>query len=164
MRLAVRSSLVVRVVLMCGPAGAGKSTVARRFETDGFVRLSFDEEAWSQGHRVHPLPDDVADGVRDVVRRRLLALVEEGSDVVVDSAFWSRASREEYRELLRPLGVDPLTCYVATPREVALARVAARGGTGPHDLTLPDPVAASYVDTFEVPTPEEGPLRVVVGG
>lgn len=31
---------VSRVVLMCGIAGAGKTTYARRLERDGYVRLS----------------------------------------------------------------------------------------------------------------------------
>ena len=36
---------------MCGPAGAGKSTYARRLERDGIVRLSFDAEAWKRRMR-----------------------------------------------------------------------------------------------------------------
>jgi gluconate kinase len=38
-----------RVIFMCGPAGSGKSTVARQYEHQGMVRLSFDQEAWSRG-------------------------------------------------------------------------------------------------------------------
>jgi predicted kinase len=52
--------------------------------------------------------------------------VRAGADVVVDFSFWSRAMREGYRELLRPLGVVPETVYLATDRATALQRVAAR--------------------------------------
>ena len=38
-----------RVIFMCGPAGSGKSTVARQYERQGMTRLSFDQEAWSRG-------------------------------------------------------------------------------------------------------------------
>ena len=31
-----------RVIFMCGPAGSGKSTVARQLEQQGMTRLSFD--------------------------------------------------------------------------------------------------------------------------
>ncbi len=33
-----------RVIFMCGPAGSGKSTYARRLEQDGMTRLSIDAE------------------------------------------------------------------------------------------------------------------------
>lgn len=42
---------------MCGPAGSGKSTVARRLEAGGMTRLSYDQEAWNRGLRDMPLSD-----------------------------------------------------------------------------------------------------------
>ena len=154
---------MVEVILMCGPAGSGKSTVARRLEAEGRARLSFDELAWDRGHREHPLPSPVAEEIRALLRRRLVELVAAGRDVVVDSSFWSRASRDEYRALLAPLGVEPVTCHVDTPRDVALHRVASREHSGPHDIPLPADLAAAYVDGLERPTAAEGPLRVVDG-
>jgi cytidylate kinase len=38
-----------RVILMCGPAGSGKSTVARTLELEGYERLSVDTVAWDRG-------------------------------------------------------------------------------------------------------------------
>ena len=96
---------MIRVVLMCGPAGAGKSTVARQLEAEGMVRLSFDVEAWRRGVRRMPLPADLHAEIESELRARLLDLVREGVDVVLDFAFWSRSSRLEYREMLRPLGI-----------------------------------------------------------
>jgi predicted kinase len=154
---------MAQVVLMCGPAGSGKSTLARRLERAGSTRLSFDEEAWARGQGVHPLPAPVAASIHATLRRRLVELVTAGVDVVVDSSFHSLASRQEYRDLLEPLGVVPVTWYVDTPRDVALARLARRRGAGPHDVVVPVELATAYVDGFEVPTADEGPLRVVDG-
>src|SRR5689334_14113846 len=99
---------------MCGPAGSGKSTVARRREAQGMVRLSFDQEAWRRGIQAMPLPTDVHEQIEQELRARLLALVAAGADVVLDFSFWSKRARLEYRDLLRPLGVVPVTIYLAT--------------------------------------------------
>lgn len=148
---------------MCGPAGSGKSTVARRLEAEGMTRLSIDQEAWRRGLRSMPLPIAAHDQIEGELRARLLDLVRRGIDVVVDFSFWSRRVRMEYRELLRPLGVVPQTIYLATPRPVALERLRARGLTDGDDFVLPDDLAATYFDHFEPPDADEGPL-VVLGG
>ncbi|WP_246071768.1 AAA family ATPase [Miniimonas arenae] len=152
-----------RVVLICGPAGSGKSTLAGRLAAGGAVVLSFDEEAWARGHRVHPLPDDAARSIHAELQRRLVALVRDGARVAVDTSFWSRASRESYRVVLRPLAVEPVVYYLATPRAVVLERLRGREGNGPHDVIVPADLAVRYLDGFEVPTADEGPLRILTG-
>lgn len=157
------SSAGPRVVLVCGPAGAGKSTHAARLERDGYMRLSFDEEAWRLGHRDHPLAPDVAAAVHADLQRRLVEHVRAGDDVVVDTSFWSREQREAYRRVLAPEGVVPVVHYLATPRDVVLARLAERRHTSGNDVVVPLDRALAYLDEFEVPTPDEGPLVVVDG-
>jgi predicted kinase len=150
-----------RVIFMCGPAGSGKSTVARQYEDQGMVRLSFDQEAWSRGITVMPLPEDVRQDIAQVLRARLADLVRAGSDVVLDYSFWSRRMRNEYREFLRPLGVVPETVYLATDRATVLQRIAARAAQGGDDFKLSTELAATYFDHFEEPTEAEGPLTVI---
>lgn len=150
-----------RVVFMCGPAGSGKSTVARELEAEGLVRLSFDDAAWALGLRTMPLSAEVHTEVEQGLQRRLVGLVRQGRDVVLDFSFWSREMRERYRGLLAPLGVTPETIYLETPRDVALARVRARRAAHPDDYGLADDLAAAYFDQFEPPSATEGPLRVI---
>lgn len=69
--------------------------------------------------------------------------------------------REDYRNLLRPLGVEPETIYLATPRAVALARIRVPRADHADDFYLSEEMAAHYFDQFEVPTEDEGPLTVV---
>ena len=146
---------------MCGPAGSGKSTVARQYEQQGMTRLSFDQEAWSRGITTMPLPPDVHREVEGALRARLLDLVRAGADVVLDFSFWSRAMRDEYRAVLRPFGVVPETVYLATDRATVLRRVGDRAARGGDDFELSEELAARYFDHFEVPTAAEGPLTVV---
>lgn len=152
---------MARVIFMCGPSGSGKSTHARRLESDGMVRLSFDSEMWRRGITEVPLPATAREEIETGLRDRLLALVADGQDVVLDFSFWSRAMRDDYRGLLGGTGVVPETVYLATDRETALARVRGRRGRQPDDFVLPEALAARYFDHFEVPTPDEGPLTVI---
>ena len=45
---AAQSPRPSRVVLMCGVAGAGKTTYAKELEAQGYARLSIDEEVWER--------------------------------------------------------------------------------------------------------------------
>lgn len=150
-----------RVVLMCGPSGSGKSTYARRLEDAGMVRLSFDVELWHRGVTEVPPPAEVRAEIEAELRQRLLTLVAAGTDVVLDFSFWSRRMREDYRALLAPTGVVPETVYLATDRATILARLRERRGSHPDDFVLDEALAEQYVDHFEPPTPDEGPLTVV---
>jgi predicted kinase len=148
---------------MCGPAGSGKSTIAREYEQQGMTRLSFDQEAWSRGITAMPLPPDVRSHIEQALRARLADLVRAGSDVVLDFSFWSRAMRDEYRELLKPFGVVPETVYLATDRATVLKRISARAARDGDDFNISTELAAFYFDHFEVPTEAEGPLTVITG-
>ncbi|WP_228074641.1 AAA family ATPase [Cellulosimicrobium cellulans] len=151
------------VILMCGPAGSGKSTYARGLEAQGYVVLSFDGEAWALGHRTHPIDDDARSAVNRALREKLVAGVKQGQHVVVDSSFWSRASRDEFRRLLAPCGVVPVVYYLDTRRSILLSRLAQRENSGPDDISVSRERAIAYIDGFETPTPDEGPLRIVHG-
>lgn len=125
------------------------------------VRLSFDTHLWERGIRSGDVDPGVREEIRGLLRVELVALLAEGRDVVLDFSFWSRTMREEWRALLAEHGVVPETTYLATDRDTALARVAERRGEHADDFPVDLSTAASYVDGFEAPTPEEGPLTIV---
>lgn len=154
-------ALMGRVIFMCGPAGSGKSTIARQYERQGMIRLSFDQEAWSRGITAMPLPEDIGGEIERLLHARLANLVRAGSDVVLDFSFWSRRVRDEYRKFLKPFGVVPETVYLATDRATVLQRISARAAQGSDDFKLSGELAAFYFDHFEVPTTDEGPLTVI---
>lgn len=153
--------VVVRLAFMCGPAGSGKSTVARALERDGLVRLSFDQETWNRGLRTMPLASADHAEIETVLRHRLVELVGQGRDVVLDFSFWSRRMRQDWRALLTPLGVSPEVIYLTTDRQTCLARINQRAAEHGDDFVLDPQFAAAYFDGFEAPTDDEGPLTLI---
>ncbi|MCL6422357.1 ATP-binding protein [Brachybacterium sp. JHP9] len=153
-----------RVVLLCGPSGSGKTTYARGLEADGFTRLSFDQEAWALGLAPLDLTRAQLAQIDAELRSRLHDLLRAGRDVVLDFSFSTRSLREEWRALAAADGGSTLTIHLATPREVCLARMRERRGAHADDVILDESAAAHHIDTFEAPTADEGPLRVIRGG
>lgn len=147
--------------MMCGSAGSGKSTYAKQLEAGGMVRLSVDVEAWARGVTTVPAPQEIVLEIEAALKDRLVHLVREGHDVVLDLSLPTRALRDEYRALLEPLGVEPETVHVVTDRATALERLRRRTGAHADDLVLDESLALAYRANIEVPTPDEGPLTVV---
>jgi predicted kinase len=152
-----------RVVMMCGPGGAGKTTYAKRLEREGWTRLSFEVEFCDRGITTMPSADVVAEVAADL-KSRLLRHVAVGNDVVLDFGFWFRRQRDEFRTLLEPQGIVPETVYIATSLETILSRVGDRHGRWADDWPLTEQSATESFERFEPPTPEEGPLEVVRQG
>lgn len=151
------------VVLVCGPSGAGKSTWAKRMEDAGWLRMSFDIETWRAGVTSLPATTELMARIQSDLVERLETLVPQGTDVVIDLPLATRELRDDYRAVMRRLGVVAETVYLPVDRHTALERVRARRDRGPDDYRLPDDVALAHVDTFEEPTFDEYPLRIVDG-
>ena len=78
-----------KVILMCGPAGAGKSTLAKKFESTGMTILSYDEESFKRGFNEHPLPQEVLEDIKTYLDEKLISLIMQNIDIVLDYSFWS---------------------------------------------------------------------------
>jgi predicted kinase len=152
---------VARLVLMCGIAGSGKSTYARRLEVDGWVRFSIDAEAWERGLREVPLPEHAAAEIRADQRLRIEAALRAGQDVVVDYSFWSRAQRDDYRALGRACGAGVEVVHLDVPAAELRRRLALRRTAHPDDFVVPPEVLDQYVAGFQRPGPDEGDVTVL---
>jgi predicted kinase len=156
------------VVLMCGIAGSGKTTYAKDLEARGYVRLSVDEEIWRRFGRygVDYGPDEYerhTEVAREAVRERLISLLAEGRDVVVDSSFWQRSRRQEYKQLVEQAGGRWRLVYLRA--DPALLRARLRGRVERFDANAAFPITeellARYLESFEPPSGEGEELIVV---
>jgi predicted kinase len=149
------------VVLTCGLAGAGKTTYAKQLEATGYVRLSIDEEVWSRFGRygVDYQPHRYADysaQAEAALERRLLALIAEGHNVVVDYSFWRRATRERYKRVIRDAGGRWELVYFKVDGEDLRRRLAQRNQRFDANAAFPitDEILERYLADFEEPTDE----------
>lgn len=152
-----------KVILMCGPAGSGKSTFAKKLENTGMTILSYDQESYKRGLNVHPLPKEVEKDIKSYLDERLISLIEQNIDIILDYSFWSIEMRKEYISLFKKYHIEPTIYYVKTPKEIVLDRIRKRNGNHQNDIILTEETASQYYDHFQPPTLEEGEVIVVEG-
>jgi predicted kinase len=136
---------------MCGVAGSGKTTYAKRLEAGGYVRLSIDEELWRRFGRFGVDYDaaeyDLHAATAEAnLERRLVELVRAGRDVVVDFSFWERAARHRYKRLVVEAGGRWDLVYLKVSHEDLRKRLAARSER--FDANAAFPITGAVLERF----------------
>ncbi|GGF26485.1 AAA family ATPase [Williamsia phyllosphaerae] len=151
-----------RLTLMCGLAGAGKSTYARTLQDRGWVRFSIDAEAWAMGFTgSSTVPPEVAADIRASQREAISNALDAGVDVVVDYAFPSRAMRDEYRDLGRTHRAQVEVVFFDTDEALVRDRLTRRRGSHPDDVVVDEGTLEAYRSAFEAPTPDEADVTAI---
>lgn len=93
---------MIKVIMMCGICGSGKTTYAKQKEKEGYVRLSIDEEMWkTYGRKGIDYPNEQYEKLSEIVemalQKELLSLIQQGKHVVLDFSFWNKANRAYYK-------------------------------------------------------------------
>lgn len=145
----------VRLILICGLPGSGKTTLANQIAADmPAVRLSPDE--WK-----HDLGIDYYDEeMRVRLEERLWKLSQEllrlGQSVVMENGFWAREERDGLRSAARALGVAVELHYMEVPVDELWRRLEIR-----NELAVPGTVPIKHEDLerwarqFEAPDAAE---------
>ncbi|WP_433335711.1 AAA family ATPase [Spirillospora sp. CA-294931] len=148
------------VVMMCGLAGSGKTTYARRLEAHGYTRLSIDEIIWRRlGHDAALL--DPADHehhqatAQREIQDELIRLIAAGHPVVLDMSFWNRAARDRYKTMIESNGGQWRLIYLKADPDTLWRRLAIRNGHDtPNNVTVSRELLNRYLATFEEPEGE----------
>ncbi len=150
-----RGGQVGRLVIVCGLPGSGKSTVAKRLESEyGGVRLCPDD--WMDALRIDLFDVAVRARIENLqwsLARRLLELQQV---VVIEWGTWAREERDALREGARALGAAVELHVLDEPVEVLWERVGRRGPekrVGRRALTRAD--LESYGTSFQRPNEDE---------
>ncbi|MFF2885946.1 AAA family ATPase [Paenibacillus sp. NPDC057967] len=157
------------VMLMCGLAGSGKTTFSKELEKHGFIRLSIDEEVWSTNGRYgidYPVERyrEYLDEAHERLRNKLIARMQDKKQIVVDSSFWRRSDRDEYKRLIEHAGgkwrLIFLKVHPAELRErlkIRSQRVDANAA-----FTITEEILSAFLNGFEEPR-DEGEIVIENG-
>lgn len=147
------------VHLLCGLPGAGKTTYARRLAAElPAVRFTLDE--WMlrlYGFRYDdPRYAARLDGCTALIWDTARQVLGLGCDVVLDWNQWSRERRSEWRRRAMGERCRTVLHHVDVPVEVAVERVAHRGGGDASAHQLDADAVRRLAAIFQPPTDDEG--------
>ena len=147
--------------LLCGKAGAGKSTLSRQLATTHRAIL-IAEDIWLArlfGDEMKTFDDYLRFSRRGraVVGPLVIDLLVAGQNVVLDFPANTRASRAWFRSLYESAGADNVLHFLDMPDAVCLAQIDRRNierPEGSHHIT---PEMFAHVSSFfEAPEASEG--------
>ena len=143
-----------RLILLCGLAGAGKTTLAKQLEADGAVRMCPDEWLVALGFDIYDKDARVA--VERLQWELSQTLMLRGVTVVDECGVWQRRERDLRRTWARAHGIPVELRFLDAPVEVLTARIAERNRTAPEGAPRIDPgLVALWDDWIERPDADE---------
>ena len=148
---------LAKVLLICGPLCAGKSTLARKLAAEGHaVILSCDELTKALGDDLGDRHDAVAARVQAYLRSKAVELVRAGVDVILEWGFWRAADRAAMSRYLRETGVPFEWHGVALTQAQLEANIARRNANpGPGDYIVDEGLLRKCLSAWEPPSEAE---------
>ncbi len=150
-----------KVIMMCGVCGSGKTTYAKQKEKEGYIRLSIDEEMWNiYGQKGVDYPeeqyDELSDKVEHILRQKMISLIKDEQNVVVDFSFWNKDNRNLYKNIIENTGGAVELVYMKASIELLWNRLQKRNlslhANSPFIIT--DEILEHHYNEFQEPKDE----------
>lgn len=161
-----RDDNIPLVIMMCGVAGSGKTTLAQQLEKQGFVRLSIDEEIWAtNGRHGIDYPVENYEKYKEIAERKLrnqlVELVQDKRQVVIDFSFWQRSRRNQYKQIIEEAGGEWKLFYLKVHPKDLRERLKLRSQRFDANAAfiITEQILTDYLSGFEVP---EGEGEIVI--
>jgi len=155
-----------KVVIMCGLAGSGKTTFAKKLENHSYHRLSIDEEIWKEYGRFGiDYPKDRYEILQVQTNEKLfgqfLKLLREKKNLVVDFSFWQKAERNKFKEIVDSYGGRWFLVFMNPPLSVIKRRLKSRNKKNDANAAFPitDKILNQFLQTFQPPD-HEGEIQI----
>ena len=151
------------LILMVGLPGSGKTTLARRLETERpALRLTPDD--WIVSILGKDLAQDKLNRVRGPVEAVQWDVAAQalrlGLNVILDFGFWTRKEREDFRSRAAALGASSEIYFLDIPRDELTRRMTRRReDLPPHTFHVTEEQLMAWSKKFERPSAEELELR-----
>jgi len=140
-----------KLIIVCGLPGSGKTTHAKRLETElGAVRFCPDE--WMNAVAIDLWDEDRRGKVEALQWESAKKLLALGLTVIIEWGTWGRPERDALRLEARALGASVELHYLSAPADVLLDRIQRRGTETPP---ITREMVSRWFEIFQPPTPEE---------
>ena len=145
------------LILMCGLPGAGKTTLAKKLESDKpAIRLCPDDWIISILEDINDIQerDRLRDPVEQLLWRHAQKLLESGNSVIMENGFWSKTERDYYRNCGKGLGVKVELHYLEAKLDTLWDRVRTRNSSS-NEFNLTKQELEDACKSFESPADDE---------
>ena len=152
--------------LLHGYLGSGKTTLARRLEVEESA-LRFTHDEWMRALYGNDPPADqfvdYASRVSALMESLWMRCLSLGTNIILDSGFWSRRERDRVRERIASVGARAVLYHLSCPDEVAWARIESRNSSADEELHIAANTFEVLKARFEPLQPDEDCILIETG-
>ena len=141
-----------KIILICGLPGAGKTTLAKKIESEQSA-IRFCPDEWMEELGVSLWDSKTREVLEQRFWRLAQQLAVQGNTVILENGFWGKSERDEYLNKARTLGVQIELRFLDVPIDELRDRLQQRGAEG-DDLIAKDKLEKYFKD-FDQPQEAE---------